>query len=493
MTQIEDKKNSDGDILFADESEKKSIDLKKWKLLIIDDDEDVHTMTKLVLSDYTYEEASLDFISGYSGEDAKKLVKEHPDAACMLLDVVMETAHSGLDVARYVREETKNSNLRIILRTGQPGKAPEKKVILDYDINDYKEKTELTSQKLFTTITTAIRSYIHLKKLEDKQDEIAEKNIRLNQEIARRIVAEANLEKYNKSLERMIENKSDRLKKALNALKNVETELKQTEQLSCIGEMTSKAVFKMQQPVDNVKENLNTIDKYRSDITHLLEQYEILTVVMNGYAKTFSKNADKIIHHIKDIKNNINLDMIIKTYPDIINDSTEEMDQIVNIISGLKKFIKLTKENRQKVHLNTIIKNVLKKESKKYAQEIDIQTNFCTHSEIEISPESIKEVFQSIFKNSFHAIEPFGIISISTMHDKNFITIEISDTGKGILPKNMDKVFEPYFSCDTKNRLGMGLFISKKIIQSHNGTIEIESTHGQGTSVIIKLPVNAGA
>ena len=77
----------------------------------------------------------------------------------MLLDVVMETDHAGLDVARFVREEARNSFVRIILRTGQPGQAPESKVITDYDINDYKEKTELTSKKLFTLMHAALRSY----------------------------------------------------------------------------------------------------------------------------------------------------------------------------------------------------------------------------------------------------------------------------------------------------------------------------------------------
>ena len=143
-------------------------------------------MTKMVLSDYRYNGAELKFFHAYSGSQAKELVLEHPDCACVLLDVVMETQHAGLDVAKFIRQEAKNTTTRIILRTGQPGKAPEKSIILEYDINDYKEKTELTSQKLFTTITTAIRSFEHLTNLEKKTKEIADKNIRLNKEIARR-------------------------------------------------------------------------------------------------------------------------------------------------------------------------------------------------------------------------------------------------------------------------------------------------------------------
>jgi response regulator RpfG family c-di-GMP phosphodiesterase len=97
------------------------------------------------------------------------LLREHPDAAIVLLDVVMETDDAGLIVARNIRQALKNKFVRIILRTGQPGMAPENKVITEYDINDYKEKTELTAQKLFTTITSALRDFRDLKIIEQNR------------------------------------------------------------------------------------------------------------------------------------------------------------------------------------------------------------------------------------------------------------------------------------------------------------------------------------
>lgn len=130
-----------------------------WKVMIIDDDEAVHSVTKLALRHFTFEGKKLQFISGYSGCEARELIMQHPDTALILLDVVMEDDESGLKVARHIREELNNLFVRIILRTGQPGQAPEEEVIIDYDINDYKEKTELTARKLFTTVVTALRAY----------------------------------------------------------------------------------------------------------------------------------------------------------------------------------------------------------------------------------------------------------------------------------------------------------------------------------------------
>lgn len=132
---------------------------EKWKILICDDEIAVHTITKTVLSDFTFKHKKLEFLSAYNAKEALEILKNEDDIAVILLDVVMETDHAGLDLVKVIREELNNKLIRIVLRTGQPGYAPEKEVIQKYDINDYKEKTELTDIKLFTTMISAIRSY----------------------------------------------------------------------------------------------------------------------------------------------------------------------------------------------------------------------------------------------------------------------------------------------------------------------------------------------
>lgn len=156
------------EVLFAEEdellfAEEESIDLvdheDKWKVLIVDDESEIHNVTKLVLSDFNFDGKGLQFLSAYTAEEAKRVLNQNEDIAVILLDVVMEEEDSGLKLVKYIREELKNDIVRIILRTGQPGQAPEKKVIVEYDINDYKEKTELTAQKLFTCMVASIRSF----------------------------------------------------------------------------------------------------------------------------------------------------------------------------------------------------------------------------------------------------------------------------------------------------------------------------------------------
>ncbi|HKA80564.1 MAG TPA: DUF3369 domain-containing protein [Xanthobacteraceae bacterium] len=137
----------------------------RWKVAVIDDEPAVHDGTKFALHDYRLNGQGLDILSAYSAAEGRQLLRDNPDVAVVLLDVIMESDTAGLELVEYIRHELKNETVRIILRTGQPGQAPERRVIVDYDINDYKAKTELTADKLFTSLTAALRSYQQLQRM----------------------------------------------------------------------------------------------------------------------------------------------------------------------------------------------------------------------------------------------------------------------------------------------------------------------------------------
>jgi GGDEF domain-containing protein/response regulator of citrate/malate metabolism len=136
-----------------------------WRVLIIDDDADVHSATTFALNNLEMQHRPLKFLHAFSAEEARKILKQESEIAVILLDVVMEQEDAGLKLVRFIREECGMSEVRIILRTGQPGYAPEMDAIRDYDINDYKTKSELTRIKLFTTVTSAIRSYEQIRSI----------------------------------------------------------------------------------------------------------------------------------------------------------------------------------------------------------------------------------------------------------------------------------------------------------------------------------------
>ena len=166
----------ENNLLFSESAEKSETEeikrpaddvQEKWKILVVDDEEDIHSVTRIALKGFTFRGKGIEFYDAYSAAEAEEILKEHPDIALILLDVVMETTNAGLDLVKTIRERLGNPYTQIIIRTGQPGQAPEREVIVSYEINDYKTKTELTSIKLFTVALASLRTYDSIRKIDE--------------------------------------------------------------------------------------------------------------------------------------------------------------------------------------------------------------------------------------------------------------------------------------------------------------------------------------
>ncbi|WP_127025190.1 PP2C family protein-serine/threonine phosphatase [Rheinheimera mangrovi] len=152
-------------LLFAADADVTDEPQASWTVLIVDDEPEIHQITLMALRDFSFLQHKLQFISAYSAAEARHILEKNNNIALILLDVVMETDDAGLVLVRYIREQLQNQLVRIILRTGQPGQAPEHRIVLDYDINDYRAKTELTVQRLTTSVVSALRAYMAIEQL----------------------------------------------------------------------------------------------------------------------------------------------------------------------------------------------------------------------------------------------------------------------------------------------------------------------------------------
>jgi serine phosphatase RsbU (regulator of sigma subunit) len=161
-----------------------------WKVLIVDDEEDIHAMTRLALNDFKFVGRKLEIFQAMSGIEAREILATEREIAAAFIDVVMETDDAGLQLVDFIRNELKYPLIRLILRTGQPGLAPEHKVIEEYDIDDYKDKSMLTAGKLYTAMRLALKSYSDIKEraelsqtLEQKVKERTAQLLKANEEI----------------------------------------------------------------------------------------------------------------------------------------------------------------------------------------------------------------------------------------------------------------------------------------------------------------------
>ena len=189
-------KAKDNQSLFPEEQEKETLlqtrkekttaeQKEGWKVLVVDDEEDVHSVTRMALKGFTYKDREIQFLHTYSAKETINVLAEHPDIALIFLDVVMESNNAGLELVKYIRNEMRNHLTQIVLRTGYPGQAPEREVITGYEINDYKTKTELTTFKLFTITMASLRAYdsmMHLDNLRQTlEDKVKERTAELEQ------------------------------------------------------------------------------------------------------------------------------------------------------------------------------------------------------------------------------------------------------------------------------------------------------------------------
>lgn len=159
-------------ITFAQES-KTDFQIKKkvQKILVVDDDQSIHDITNMAIKAMDFSEFELEIYSAYSAAEAKEILNHEDNIALALIDVVMDTPTAGLDLVNYIRNNLENKLIRLIIRTGQANDFPQMHVIQHYDINDFKEKTELTLERLYTTIRTSVKQYEQLIELHDKYEE----------------------------------------------------------------------------------------------------------------------------------------------------------------------------------------------------------------------------------------------------------------------------------------------------------------------------------
>lgn len=147
--------------------ENKNID-EPWIVLVADDEGTVHLVTEMVLKDFKFNDKPIKMLSAYSGQQTIDILKDEPRIAVILLDVVMENINAGLDVVDIIRNTLDNHEVRIILRTGQSGTATVSDIIKQYDINGYKNKENLTSDRLQDTVLLALRSYHDIQRAKNK-------------------------------------------------------------------------------------------------------------------------------------------------------------------------------------------------------------------------------------------------------------------------------------------------------------------------------------
>jgi len=409
-----------------------------WKLMLVDDEPEIHQVTRLVLDDFTFDNKAVDIISAYSGDEAKRLLKKHPDTAIIFLDVVMEEQDTGLQFVKYVRETLTNRLVRIVLRTGQPGEAPEESVIREYDINDYTLKMELSYNRFSTVVISALRSYRDLLIIQAKQFELEQINQQLQAEIEER----KRLEIFRLEKERL------RLE----------------------------------------KEMLETLNANKDKL------FSILAHDLKGPFFPLLHNSELLATQAKRLARS----EIEELGQSLYNSAKGVFELLENLLqwSRLQRGHVAYQPNKLNL-LHLFTHNVELFKPAATNKNIGLFHRLEAMVFIQADQNMIDLILRNLINNAIKFTKPGGRIEVSAqLHERNttMVEISVSDTGVGIredMIPNLFQVGEHYTMMGTAHEkgTGLGLIICKEMIDKHQGKIWVESQMGVGTTFKFTVPV----
>lgn len=418
---------------------------KAWNVLIVDDDAAVHQVTRMVMSGFQFEGLPITFLSAFSGAEACRIMAQTQDIALVLLDVVMETDHAGLEVARRIRQEQNNHTTRIVLRTGQPGQAPEDDVIHAYDINDYKDKTELTKTKLVTLFYSALRSY----------RDISQHQLAAEKEPGQPGVMPESASK-NTEHEKMM----------------VDAGAVDHDALAALGAMVSGVTHEINTPLGVCVSSVSYI------------QDELAALRKQVYAQTLSE---------QDLRS------FIATCSDAAELTLSNLQRASTLVSSFKAVA----ANQSVVAISyfsvqDLLENVARSlhyETRYKVSELHIAcpAELKIYSDAGALTQVVSNLVINSLRHGFADVEPLAEprneIRISVAATDQDVCIRYEDTGVGIAPEIAVQVFEPFFTTRRdEGGTGLGLSIVKELTEQRlKGAVSLKHTE-PGTCFELRLP-----
>lgn len=406
-----------------------------WKIIVVDDDPQIHILTEEVLRDFTFEGRHLWLIAGHSGQEARELLREHEDAAIILLDVVMETNHAGLDVVKFIREELRNQNLRILLRTGQAGQFPEEKIFEEYDINNFLEKTDLTSRRLKTALKVALRAHRDIRELD----------LARQREIELRRAADAASQAKSNFLHMM----SHELRTPLQGTKGPFEEFKSQFHLFV-------GMKRLQALIGSMND-----ENLKSQFTAALQETrdEVEEIASQGL-----KSVEHLLGLIEDVLDFARIEAGKLTLSITPHPVRQPIQDVLATLRPLADKKGLQLEVRLDEDLSVLA------DGKRF-----------------------KQILFNVLGNAIKFTSA-GSVTLSVVREERHASFCIADTGCGIPPDKLSLIFEAFEQIDNSatrqaGGTGLGLPITRELVRRQGGEIQVRSTPGQGSHFTFTLPL----
>ena len=508
-----------------------------WNVVIVDDEPDVFQVTRLVLRRFKVLECPLMLQHCLSAAHARDVLSKAHDIAVVITDVVMEQDDSGLELVKWIRAQSHLSNTRIVIRTGQPGMAPEKSVLESLDINDYWTKQDLSSRRIHALLTGLIRSYRDIEALSKTNQETSQKLLAERDELHQVLKQQTLFQAVSESLTAgtvlveggqvlhanpiasdllscTVENISETLQLHISL-----TTLPQKINLKLEAEGTLKWLEVHTTPVQQggISGHLLTL----TDITKRIEMTEAR--IRNERDLMRSQHLEQIGMLTSGVAHDLNnlLTVIMGSAQYAESQSTlQDMNQCVGeiveagqaaatLVQQLMLYGAGGQAVRKPIELSSAIQRTIRIWSAQ-ARKQHIQIEFVTDSRqqlwAEIAESQIQQLIANFFSNALRVSPDHSTIRISifkaTLGTKElaqasvgelaqpgvFAVLSFQDHGSGMTEETLKRLFQPFYTTHPAGR-GLGLATVKQIVNCLSGAIFVTSSLNVGSSFEVAIPL----
>ena len=278
--------------------------------------------------------------------------------------------------------------------------------------------------------------------------------------------------------------KNRQLGAAYENLKAAEAQLLEKEKMASIGQLAAGIAHEINNPMGFVMSNLGSLRAYG----------ETMAEYVRGVDQLMANAREPTKAALTELRTRLDMDFLLEDIPTLVSESLTGGKRVRDIVQSLKSFSHVDEAEVQSTDLNQCLDSTLAAAGNILTAKAMVQRDFGALPAIECRPHLLSQLFLNLLMNAAQAISGQGEIRVQTRRDGDAVVITITDTGCGIPPEIVGRIFEPFFTTRPVGQgTGLGLAMAYDIVKKHDGSIEVASTVGKGTTFTIRLPIKSSA
>lgn len=311
-----------------------------------------------------------------------------------------------------------------------------------------------------------------------------------------RIIARVNkqLTHANETLEVRVNERTEELSRALDHLKESESQLVQSEKMASLGQMVAGVAHEINTPLAYVRSSVETVEAHVNGVLReLFDDTSALVALM----QKDDASEDEVATQFEKVARVLEASdehTLISDMQGLLKDSVHGIDEIGKIVVNLRNFSRLERNHVARCTVEECLGNTLQL-AKTVVAGKRVRKIMGATSPIRCSPSQINQVFLNLVTNAAQATGDDGVITVVTrMHDREHVAVDVIDNGSGIAPDVIPKIFDPFFTTKAVGKgTGLGLSIVYKIVEQHGGKISVHSKPGIGSKFTVVFPIEGAA